>query len=207
MPGRSDIDLLILVENPLAQGDIDALVSAVRGAEMGAARSIDLLVVDVAMTRSPIQDPAFLVLVEWHPAESTPLSVEAGQTDADLVAEFAMARASGHALYGSAPSEVIGPVPREWIEARGRHWLKRWIDFADDGENAAFMVLTACRMWRYAVDGVHCSKADAARWALERDPSLAGITHALRQRTEDPTQPVPAAEVLAVLNAALNTAP
>jgi len=41
-------------------------------------------------------------------------------------------------------------------------------------------------VWRFAVEGVHCSRAAAARWALERDPSLGIVDDALRQRTVDP---------------------
>jgi Domain of unknown function (DUF4111) len=33
-------------------------------------------------------------------------------------------------------------------------------------------VLTACRVWRFAEEGRHASKAAAAEWALGRDPTL-----------------------------------
>jgi len=68
------------------------------------------------------------------------------------------------------------------------------------------MVLTACRMWRFAVDGVHCSKSEAARWALARDPSLVAIEQALRQRRGDSREPIGEDGVTAVLNAAISEA-
>jgi Aminoglycoside adenylyltransferase, C-terminal domain len=52
------------------------------------------------------------------------------------------------------------------------------------------MALTACRVWRFAVEGVHCSKPGAARWALEREPALGVVEDALRRRTVDPTIPI-----------------
>jgi hypothetical protein len=52
-------------------------------------------------------------------------------------------------------------------------------------EYAALMVLTACQVWRFAVEGVHCSNAAAARRALEREPALGVVEDALRQRTVD----------------------
>ena len=52
------------------------------------------------------------------------------------------------------------------------------------------MVLTTCRIWRFAVENVHCSKTAAGRWALARDPSLTAIEEALRQRTVDPEAPI-----------------
>jgi predicted nucleotidyltransferase len=203
VPGRSDIDLLVVVDHTLTGAEIEALVSAVRATDVARATGTDLLVVDGAVTRRPTQDPAFLLQVSWHPGASSPLSVEVGEVDPDLVTEFSMARAFGRALYGSAADEAIGLVPQSWVVARGEYWLRRWAGLADDAENAAFMVLTACRMWHFAVTGVFCSKADAASWAFARDPSLVGITHALRQRTDDPAQPVAPAEVLSVLRAAL----
>ena len=33
------------------------------------------------------------------------------------------------------------------------------------------MVLTACRVWRFHAERVHCSKSEAGHWALARDPS------------------------------------
>lgn len=48
-------------------------------------------------------------------------------------------------------------------------------------EHAALMVLTACPIWRFAVEHRHCSKTEAAEWALRRDPSLSAIRQALHQ--------------------------
>ncbi len=44
-PGRSDIDLLIVVERGLTSSEADALVGAVRAADLGPAGGVDLLVV------------------------------------------------------------------------------------------------------------------------------------------------------------------
>jgi hypothetical protein len=47
------------------------------------------------------------------------------------------------------------------------------------------MVLIACRVWRFAVENVHAATARAARWALDRDPSLTAIGEALQQYEQD----------------------
>jgi hypothetical protein len=44
------------------------------------------------------------------------------------------------------------------------------------------MVLTTCRIWRFGVERVHCTKSEAGRWALARDASLSAIDGALRRR-------------------------
>lgn len=104
----------------------------------------------------------------------------------DLVAEFSIARAHGRSIVGHAPEAVIGPVPDDWLIETGDRQLAAWQDLTDDADHAELMVLTACRIWRFATERVHCSKTAAGRWALERDPSLGAVEEALRQRTRDP---------------------
>ena len=204
VPGHSDIDLLVVVDHALADDEIEALISVVRGAGLGGAAGIDLLVATAEVCRAPSPRPALELLVGRYPVGVPDLEVVTRADEfAGLVPELAMARDSGRALHGAAPDEVIGVVPREWIEERGRYWLGRWLTLADDADNAAFMVLTACRMWRFAVEGVHCSKSDAARWALARDPSLRAIEQALRRREQDSREPIGEDDVTAVLNAAI----
>jgi predicted nucleotidyltransferase len=208
VPGRSDIDLLVVVDHDLADDEIEALVSMVREAELGGAGGIDLLVAAAGVCKEPSPGPALELLVGRYPGGLPGLEVVVGADEfADLVPELAMARESGRALYGGVPGEVIGVVPRAWIEERGRYWLSRWLTLADDADNAAFMVLTACRMWRFAVEGVYCSKSQAARWALARDPSLNAIKQALRHRFEDSREPIGQDGVTAVLNAAISDNP
>ncbi|WP_433348957.1 aminoglycoside adenylyltransferase domain-containing protein [Micromonospora sp. CA-111912] len=81
---------------------------------------------------------------------------------------------------------MIASVPADWIVDRGRHWLLAWRSLTDDAENAAFMVLIACRIWRFAVENVHCSKAQAAGWVLNRNPSLTAVRQAVQQYEHDP---------------------
>ena len=49
------------------------------------------------------------------------------------------------------------------------------------------MVFTACRVWRFAEESRHCSKSEAAEWALARDASLSAVEAAVRRRHGDPT--------------------
>ncbi|GID97555.1 aminoglycoside adenylyltransferase domain-containing protein [Amorphoplanes digitatis] len=48
------------------------------------------------------------------------------------------------------------------------------------------MVLTACRIWHFAVENAHCSKAQAARWALGRRHRLTAVRQAIEQYERDP---------------------
>ena len=121
----------------------------------------------------------------------------------DLWPELSMARADGRALDGADPREIIGDVPPELVRDRGVHWLTVWLDLTDDQKNAPHMMLTACRIWRFAVEGAHGSKSSAARWALRQDGSLVAVEQALAERTGAPTATFDPDEVRRVLETVL----
>jgi Domain of unknown function (DUF4111) len=112
----------------------------------------------------------------------------------------------GRSLLGAAPAELIGEVPDRWVVAAGDAQLADWQAIGDDPPYAELTVLTACRVWRFAEEGRHCSKTTAAKWALRRDPTVQVVRDALRQRHSDSTKPIDAAQVgqlLAVVRARL----
>ncbi|BBH70340.1 hypothetical protein ACTI_70250 [Actinoplanes sp. OR16] len=185
-PGRSDIDLLVITDGGVTREQAFAL------RDLLSPEPVDLHVVTSAVAGKPSRSPAVEVYL-GHGDFSDGIAA-----DADLPTELSVARAHGRALYGPEPSTVIAPIPDHWIVERGRHWLRTWQSLTGDAEHAAFMVLTACRIWRFAAEGTHCSKPEAARWALARDPSLTAVGQALR-----PPATIDEAAIGAVLEAAL----
>jgi hypothetical protein len=107
----------------------------------------------------------------------------------DLVVEFSVCRAHGRSLVGAPPAELIGEVPPAWVLAVSDAQLADWQAIGDDPPHAEVTVLTTCRIWRFAEEGRHCSKAAAGAWALRRDPTLQVVRDALRQR-HDPAWPI-----------------
>lgn len=203
VPATSDIDLVVIVDAPLTHEEIDALVSVVATAEATPAAGIDLHVVTADVAAAPPRQPPMELHVGRYPDSG--LEVEAKVECApDLLAELSVARATGRGLCGTAPDKAIGAVDPGWIHARSEYWLDRWLTLVDDVAHAAFMVLTACRVWRFHVEGVHGSKAAAARWALARDGSLVAVRQALRQRTVDATTPIDRDGIRAVLETVRN---
>jgi hypothetical protein len=92
------------------------------------------------------------------------------------------------------------------VVAVGEAQLADWEAIGDDPKHAELTVLTACRVWRFAEEGRHCSKTAAGRWALRRDPTLQVVRDALHRRHRDPTGPIAPAQVrqlLAVVRARL----
>lgn len=190
-PGRSDIDVLAVVDRGLSDAQAEALSRVVREADVGTAAGIDLHVVTADAARVPTPAPPLELHIGRYDWSSVGFEVSRRVPAApDLLAELSMARANGRAILGASPAEVIGPVPAEWIVNRGRHWLTTWRSLTGDAENAAFMVLTACRIWRFAADNTHCSKVRAAEWVLGRCPWLTAVRQAVQQYEHDPASVV-----------------
>lgn len=182
--GRSDVDLLVVVDRPLSDEEIMGLRGVGDSLTGEAPVRVDLRVVTRSVAAAPTQAPPMEAYLALQP--DRPATMEARVAgEPDLVVELAMVRAHGVALLGAEPRSMMGTVPDEWVVEVGDEQLAAWERLTDDAANAELMVLTTCRIWRFGVEGVFCSKADAGRWALERDPSLSAVGQALRQRAGD----------------------
>jgi hypothetical protein len=203
-PGRSDLDLILVVERSVTAETAEALVEVVRTAELSPAGGLDLLVVTRAVARDAADNPSRELSVGRFGGSDDDLEIEGPADDvSDLLQELSMARVTGRALLGADPRDVVGEVPAALVRANGTGWLRTWLGRVDDEKNAVFMVLTACRMWLFACEGRHSSKSDAARWVLDRDPSLEPVRQALTQRAGGPTARIAPDDVRRVLVEAL----
>ena len=198
VPGQSDVDLLVVVDDPLTDTQVAALTEAVERQLPRAPGRVDLRVVTRPVAASPTPAPPMELYVELTPGSG--LAVERRHPgERDLVVEFSMCRAHGRSLLGGAPAELIGEVPTRWVLAVGDAQLADWQAIGDDPRHAALTVLTTCRIWRLAEEGRHCSKTAAGEWALGRDPKLEVVRAALRQRHRDPSARIDAAQVARLL--------
>jgi hypothetical protein len=198
LPGRSDIDLLAVVDDPLDDARLDALTREV-AAERPPAR-VDLRVVTRQVAAAPTSAPPTEAFLELTP-RSAPRVERRHPGERDLVVELSICRAHGRGLVGAPPAELIGEVPPAWVVAVGDAQLADWQAIGEDPPHAELTVLTTCRVWRFAEEGRHCSKAAAGAWALRRDPSLQVVRDALRQR-RDPARPIDPAQVQRLLDMA-----
>jgi predicted nucleotidyltransferase len=177
---RSDIDVLVVVERPVSDADVTALAEAVGRPPT----RVDLRLVTRAVAVSPTPAPPMEAYIALRPGRAPAIETRVAE-EPDLAVELSVVRAHGRRLIGAEPSAVIGEVPDEWIVEIGDRYLANWERLVDDAANAELMVLTACRIWRFAAEGVHCSKPAAGRWALARDPSLTAVAEALERRAID----------------------
>jgi hypothetical protein len=205
VPGRSDVDVLVVVDDPLTDVQFAALTRAAARQQAGAPGWVDLRVVTRQVAARPTPAPPMEAYLELVPGSG--MQVERRHPgERDLVVEFSICRAHGRGLVGAMPAELIGQVPTSWVLAVGDAQLADWQAIGDDPKHAELTVLTACRVWRFAEEGRHCSKTAAGRWALRRDPTLQVVADALGRRHGDPTARIDPAQVqrlLAVVRARL----
>jgi Domain of unknown function (DUF4111)/Nucleotidyltransferase domain len=198
-PGRSDLDLLVVAQDPLTDPQLAALTQALAGHRPQAPGPVDLRVVTRQVAASPTPAPPMEAYLRLTPSSGVRVAERRHPGERDLAVELSMCRALGRSLLGAAAAELIGEVPDRWVVAAGDAQLADWQAIGDDPPYAELTVLTTCRVWRFAEEGRHCSKAAAAEWALRRDPTLQVVRHALRQRYRDQAGRIDAAQVQQLL--------
>jgi hypothetical protein len=148
LPGDSDIDLLVVVNDPLTHSQPAVLAEAVGQEGPSPPVRVDLRVV----TREVAAAPTPLPPMEAHLTikGSEPIVHLDGRHpgERDLVVEFSVCRAHGRSILGAPPTALIGHVPDEWVLDVGDAQLTAWQSIGDDPPHAQLTVLTACRLWR-----------------------------------------------------------
>ena len=169
-PRRSDIDVLVVLSEPLAQEDKLRLVKL-------------LLAVSKTPHEIELDAVTFEQLEHWrHPspyefhysewsrerfeADAARRLAELASPNADLAAHIAVTRAAGVAVIGPPPTGLLPNTPFEDL----RDSLLRDLDWARDVDSETYGILSPCRIWATLETGAVHSKATGAEWALERLP-------------------------------------
>jgi len=158
-PGSSDVDLLVISDKPT-----DGVVAAVEREWKEDPTNLDLRVVSYAVAAKPTRAPHMALYVSLTAEDG--LYVECERDEPDLVIEFSVCRQLGH-------TGVIGVVPDEWVDEVGAEVVERWRRIGYDPPHQELMALTACRIWRFREERIHCSKPSAAAWARARGARVA----------------------------------
>ena len=165
LPTRSDIDVLVVVADPLSsaeQADLAARLS--EDALPCPAVGLELSVVLASVAAAPTARPAFELHVTTAPGDRKVVDGHGHPGDLDLVLHFAVCHALGYAPFAEVPPPlVLAQVTDE-------------LAWASEHNPSEYAVLNACRAWRYAVDGALVSKVDGGRWA---EPRLTGSERTL----------------------------
>lgn len=168
-PDRSDIDLIVVVEQPADEARKAALAQLLL-TESDRPYPLEVSVLDETSLRT-WRHPApfdFHFSEGWRERieralECHPFELEYSRTNEDLTAELAALRERGACLRGASIAEVFPEIPAADVLASISGDL-RW---AEDNGRDVYGVLNACRALAYLADGTFLSKSEAARWALE----------------------------------------
>jgi hypothetical protein len=206
VPGRSDVDLLVVIEDPPSDAQLGALTEAMASRRARAPGPVDLRVVTRPVAASPTPAPPLEAYLRLTPTSGVRVEERRHPGERDLAVELSVCRAHGRSLLGAAPAELIGEVPDRWVVVVRRRPAGRLA--GDRGRPAVRRADGADRMSGVALaeEGRHVSKAAAAQWALGRDPTLGVVGDALRRRHGDPAariDPAQVARLLAVVRARL----
>jgi hypothetical protein len=106
--------------------------------------------------------------------------------------DASIARQTAVALSGPPASDVFPEPARPLVAAALLESLDFWEGLAGAGHQT---VLSACRSWAWAVDGIWRSKGESARWATART-APEPIEWALRRRDGEPVDPPLGIEVV-----------
>lgn len=169
-PARSDIDVLVVVDEPL-DTDTKLLVADLLLHVSSAPYPVELHV----LTGNQLEDWRHPSPFESHYSEMhrealaldpvTALQMMSS-TDRDLAAHVTIARDTGIAVFGPPSEEVFPDIPFEHY----RDALGTDLAWARDVRSALYGILTPCRVWATLETGALHSKASGAAWALERLP-------------------------------------
>ncbi len=117
VPGRSDGDLLAIVDDPLSDAQLDALTWAVARQRLGVPGRIDLRVVTRQVAASPAPAPPMEAYVEVVPGSG--VRVERRHPgERDLVVEFPACHAHGRSLAGRGHGRAGPPDGGAWRRSR-----------------------------------------------------------------------------------------
>jgi streptomycin 3"-adenylyltransferase len=170
-PRRSDIDVLVVVDETLTQEDKLRLVELLLHVS-NTPHEIELDLVtagQLAHWRHP--SPSEFHYSEWSrdrfEADPARRLAELSRPNADLAAHVTVARAAGVAVVGPTPRDLIPEVPFDHL----RDSLLRDLGWARDVESETYGILSPCRIWATLDTRDLHSKLTGARWALERLPA------------------------------------
>ena len=206
-PDSSDIDVLVIVYEPLALIEKQQLGKAHLELQTNYGHSVELSVL-LAKYLEEFEHPT---PYEFHYSDDHIASFTDGSVDlitprkdADLAAHFTITKHYGVTLFGEDVQEIFPDVPKvDYLDsiARDAEWCyDNIMQGADKGKCAVpkYAVLNFCRVLAYIDADLITSKQTGAEWALKNLPKQYhdAIRQALNEYEElGSSQPIPCADL------------
>ena len=102
LPGRSDVDLLVVVYDPLTEAQLDALAEAVAGHRSRAPGPVDLRLVTRQVAASPTPAPPLEAYLRLTPGSGVRLEERRHPGERDLAVELSVCHAHGRTVGAGA---------------------------------------------------------------------------------------------------------
>jgi predicted nucleotidyltransferase len=161
--GRSDVDVMVLVREPLT---VEGRAEVVRACSLEAptpARLLELVVYTLAQVARPGRGQRFELNLNCGGGVRHVGTDPEAEPSHWFVLDLALAREHAIALRGPPASTFVGPVADDVaLEA-----LARCVAWYARNEGGLPVVFAACRALRYAEDGVWSGKDSAVAWAVD----------------------------------------
>ena len=196
-PRRSDVDVQAVATERLSLSERRGLAARLEhGTLANPARGLEFVLYAEEDLAAP-GGPRFQLNLNTGPRLANHVTYDADDDPRFwFTIDVSIARQGGRALVGPPASVVFPERPRTLLATAVLEALDFYAD-APDAMNQALpdqaptdqALLSACRAWAWAVDGVWRSKGDSARWAMRRLPDPYPIQRALRRRDGNPADP------------------
>ncbi len=174
-PQKSDIDLIIVVDEPLSDSVKRAYMDmVVEVNSCGPAKGIEMSIV-LRKVCKPFVYPTPFELhfssghLEWYREDPDDYIREMNGTDKDLAAHFTIISSRGKCLYGAPVKEVFSEVPScDYMDSL-------WYDIEGAAEEITeypmYLTLNLARVLAYMEEKLVLSKKEGGDWALKHLPS------------------------------------
>ena len=174
-PQKSDIDLIIVVDEPLSDPVKRAYMDMAVGLNScGPAKGIEMSIV-LRKVCKPFVYPTPFELhfssghLEWYRENPDDYIREMNGTDKDLAAHFTIINSRGKCLYGAPVKDVFSEVPgcdymdSLWYDIEGA--------IEEITEYPMYLTLNLARVLAYKKEKLILSKKEGGDWALKHLPS------------------------------------
>lgn len=170
-PGKSDIDLLVVVKEEIPdEAKRQFMDMVVELNKQAPAKGLELSIVKENVCNPFIYPTPFelhfsVAHLSWYQSNSQDYIEKMKGTDKDLAAHFTIVYHRGQVLYGKKISEVFATVPKE------NYLDSIWNDIENAveeiAENPMYLTLNLCRVLAYKRDGLITSKQEGGEWGLK----------------------------------------
>jgi aminoglycoside adenylyltransferase-like protein len=194
LPGRSDLDVAVVVSDGVAPETISRFADAVRHRSLACPASrLELVVYRRSVAAHPGPRPSFVLNLNTGPCIGDHVGLDpAAEPFHWFVLDLAAAADRAVPVVGPSPARIFGSPPavavREALSASAA-----W--HAQHDAASPNRVLNACRAWRWSATGGWSTKSEAAAWAIARGADPALVRHALELRSGERTDPLDPAEI------------